>query len=1005
MIPLQLTLSNFLSYRAATLDFRGLHTACICGSNGAGKSSLLEAITWVIWGKSRTSTEDDIIHAGEKNVRVDFEFTCDGQTYRIIRIRQRSRSSAVEFQVKRNSNEYQSLSLKGLRNTQKQIISSLKLDYDTFINSAYLRQGRADEFMLRTASERKKILAELLKLDRYQELADRAKDESKQYKGKVELLEGSLEPLLQQLEGRKAISLQLSTVAKELAVLEEAQEKDKEQLQQLQAADHLRQTAQQQLTWQQTQYQNLTGDCHRLSLDNSSLQTQLQQLEQLLKQEPEITAGYQQLLEWQKEEESLATKFQAYQNNQQQRQELERQLIKQSNEFNLQIKQGQTRLEALAQQEKETEQVLSNAGEVEAALKKLHHHRHHLQELDCLQHQVAPLLKQRQNLGIEIQGVEAKRTAKLEQLQVQAERLTSQMTAVPEKRQALLTIDGEIGELEKKRVYQQRVEEKGRERGRFRERLQENQRVCQQQLEELRQKLQMLQAPGAACPLCEQEMEEFRRQRVIDKTQTQHQDIERQFWAIREQMATCERELQVLRGEYAQLSQELSRYDSLQNQLGQLEAQLEATGEVYSQLQQIKEEIESLERSLVVDQYSGQLEQERKQLDEAIKKLNYDEQTHALARSEVERWRWAEIKQGKIEDARRRQETIAAQKPGLLAQIASLQAKREEQEASIKQEIEQLDRKIQQLGYHRAQHNQLIAQLRQAQTWHLRQGELEQAKEKYPQLQERLQELAQLLQVRIQDKEKIQQQLDSLVAQMKEMGDNQEEIGTLDRQIQQRRRKLDELIGQQGKFQQEIAQLDNLQKQYEESCQELAEGKRQYRVYQELAQAFGKNGIQALTIENVLPQLEARSNKILARLTGNQLHVQFLTQKVSSSKSKKSAKLIDTLEIVIADAKGTRHYETYSGGEAFRINFAIRLALAQLLAQRAGTSLQMLIVDEGFGTQDGEGCERLIAAINAIAADFSCILTVTHMPQFKAAFQNRIEVYKGDNGSQLKILS
>jgi len=61
------------------------------------------------------------------------------------------------------------------------------------------------------------------------------------------------------------------------------------------------------------------------------------------------------------------------------------------------------------------------------------------------------------------------------------------------------------------------------------------------------------------------------------------------------------------------------------------------------------------------------------------------------------------------------------------------------------------------------------------------------------------------------------------------------------------------------------------------------------------------------------------------------------------------------------------------------INFAI-LALARLLAQRAGAALQLLIVDEGFGTQDQEGCDRLIAAINAIATDFACILTVTTCP-------------------------
>ncbi|XGB40264.1 MAG: AAA family ATPase [Cyanobacteria bacterium LVE1205-1] len=51
MIPLQLTIKNFLSYQTAKLDFRGLHTACICGVNGSGKSSLLEAIAWVLWGR------------------------------------------------------------------------------------------------------------------------------------------------------------------------------------------------------------------------------------------------------------------------------------------------------------------------------------------------------------------------------------------------------------------------------------------------------------------------------------------------------------------------------------------------------------------------------------------------------------------------------------------------------------------------------------------------------------------------------------------------------------------------------------------------------------------------------------------------------------------------------------------------------------------------------------------------------------------------------------------
>lgn len=157
-------------------------------------------------------------------------------------------------------------------------------------------------------------------------------------------------------------------------------------------------------------------------------------------------------------------------------------------------------------------------------------------------------------------------------------------------------------------------------------------------------------------------------------------------------------------------------------------------------------------------------------------------------------------------------------------------------------------------------------------------------------------------------------------------------------------------------------------------------------------------------IENLLPQLEAEANQILSRLTNNQLHIQFVTQKEKTSKSKKSdSNFKDTLDIIISDSQGTRSYETYSGGESFRINFSIRLALSRILAQRSGTALQLLIIDEGFGTQDSAGCDRLIAALNAIADDFACILTVTHMPQFKEAFQSRIEVYKTNEGSKIHL--
>ena len=111
----------------------------------------------------------------------------------------------------------------------------------------------------------------------------------------------------------------------------------------------------------------------------------------------------------------------------------------------------------------------------------------------------------------------------------------------------------------------------------------------------------------------------------------------------------------------------------------------------------------------------------------------------------------------------------------------------------------------------------------------------------------------------------------------------------------------------------------------------------------------------------------------------------------------------ETLDITINDSGVFRDYEMYSGGEAFRINFAIRLALSKVLAQRAGARLQTLVIDEGFGSQDVSGRQRLIEAINTIKPDFEKILVITHMDEIKDAFPTRIEVEKTPRGSRITL--
>jgi exonuclease SbcC len=170
-------------------------------------------------------------------------------------------------------------------------------------------------------------------------------------------------------------------------------------------------------------------------------------------------------------------------------------------------------------------------------------------------------------------------------------------------------------------------------------------------------------------------------------------------------------------------------------------------------------------------------------------------------------------------------------------------------------------------------------------------------------------------------------------------------------------------------------------------------------MYRDLREAFSKRGVPAMIIETAVPEVESVANQLLARLTDGQLNLRIETQKET-----KGGEVREALEILISDLLGTRPYELYSGGEAFRINFAIRIALSRLLARRAGAQLRSLFIDEGFGTQDDRGREHLIAAINSIQDDFDRILVITHIEELKEAFPARIEVTKTPQGSEFHLV-
>ncbi|MHB8776772.1 MAG: AAA family ATPase, partial [Anaerolineales bacterium] len=194
MIPLRLRISGFLSYRdTVELDFDSFDLACISGTNGAGKSSLLDAITWVLFGEARGKSSDIInLNQDVKAAEVALTFVYENNIYRVQRTLPRGKSTVLEFQVLDRGEpqaedarqlvaggKWKPLTEKTTRDTQARIEQTLRLDYETFINASFFLQGKADQFTQKKAGERKAVLSTILGLEIWDTYKERAAEKRK----------------------------------------------------------------------------------------------------------------------------------------------------------------------------------------------------------------------------------------------------------------------------------------------------------------------------------------------------------------------------------------------------------------------------------------------------------------------------------------------------------------------------------------------------------------------------------------------------------------------------------------------------------------------------------------------------------------------------------------------------------------------------------------------------------------------------------------------------------
>lgn len=202
---------------------------------------------------------------------------------------------------------------------------------------------------------------------------------------------------------------------------------------------------------------------------------------------------------------------------------------------------------------------------------------------------------------------------------------------------------------------------------------------------------------------------------------------------------------------------------------------------------------------------------------------------------------------------------------------------------------------------------------------------------------------------------------------------------------------LNALFARQGALKTQYEGLLADQQKHAELSQIIAPQAKELTRWETLVRAFSKNGIPVLILENALPELERIANDILSQMSNGQHSLQFITQRDAKSKDS----MIETLDILVRDWAGTRPFESFSGGEQTRISLAIRFALSELLANRAGSKVEFIVGDEILSDQSPEFREMTIEAIKSMAGRFKKILIISHIPEIQGAFDQQITISEG----------
>ena len=195
MRPQKLSLKNFMPFRVTgdqvhEVDFSQLDLFSITGPMASGKSALIDAMVWCLYGRTARYGADSkgVISTGEQTCEVTLDFTLGTRWFRAVRRTGKITDSGLS---EREGEEWIQDASGSARLTNR-IEELLGLDFDSFTKTVILPQGRYAEFLTSEPKKRRELLAKILELGVYARVADQAKLVADREKTRAETLRETL---------------------------------------------------------------------------------------------------------------------------------------------------------------------------------------------------------------------------------------------------------------------------------------------------------------------------------------------------------------------------------------------------------------------------------------------------------------------------------------------------------------------------------------------------------------------------------------------------------------------------------------------------------------------------------------------------------------------------------------------------------------------------------------------------------------------------------------------